>query len=295
MIAFAVVCVVVLFLQKNTSVFQNIGGNDEGLAYNTEVLGNLLEKDTDADGLLDWEESLWGTDPTKTETTPGVPDGEAVASLKLTQEKNNTLSSSGSSALGEENLTETDKFSREFFSTVATLTQSGSLDDETVGKISSSLVEQIKISASGKTFLISDIKITKDETPQSIKSYANSLVVIFTKYAIKDSAFDILSESMTNDGDIDAKILNKFDPMIQKMRAIVKEMLLVNTPQTFALLHLEVINGFQASAENLSDIKLIDEDIIIAISAISKYQENDNKLKDDVNRLSLLIDQKLSN
>ena len=29
------------------------------------VVGDLIEKDTDGDGLKDWEESLWGTDKEK--------------------------------------------------------------------------------------------------------------------------------------------------------------------------------------------------------------------------------------
>ena len=87
MIAFAVVFVVVLFFIKNKTTFQNYlnNGNDEqnnGLVYSTETLESMVNKDTDGDGILDWEEGLWGTDPIKKETTPGTPDKVAIEKIK---------------------------------------------------------------------------------------------------------------------------------------------------------------------------------------------------------------------
>ena len=117
-VALAIVFVVALFFVKNKTVFKNdpspvLSGISEGLNYGNETLENLINKDTDDDGILDWEEGLWGTDPTKKETTPGTPDGVAVEKLKTEQSKN--LENNGEAPSvnqGEENLTQTDKFSR---------------------------------------------------------------------------------------------------------------------------------------------------------------------------------------
>lgn len=46
----------------------------------TELLKAIASKDTDADGLPDWEETMYGTDPRATDSfTLGMTDGEAVA------------------------------------------------------------------------------------------------------------------------------------------------------------------------------------------------------------------------
>lgn len=50
-----------------------------------ELLREYATKDTDADGLPDWQEALYGTDPENAESfQAGIPDGEAVAQGLIT-------------------------------------------------------------------------------------------------------------------------------------------------------------------------------------------------------------------
>jgi len=50
-----------------------------------ELLAAYASKDTDGDGLPDWQEALYGTDPNKAISNPfGMPDGEAAKEGKLT-------------------------------------------------------------------------------------------------------------------------------------------------------------------------------------------------------------------
>jgi hypothetical protein len=68
-----------------------------------------------------------------------------------------------------------------------------------------------------------------------------------------------------------------------------------NVPQSISTLHLNVINSLERVAENISDIKLYDNDSIIALGGISKYQENATQLESDLNNLANAINQKLNN
>ena len=78
------VFLVVLFLIKNATTLKNtvnslFNNQKSGLSVSGNIpIGNLINKDTDGDGIFDWEEPLWGLDPTKKETTPGIPDGTLV-------------------------------------------------------------------------------------------------------------------------------------------------------------------------------------------------------------------------
>src|SRR4051812_6869111 len=86
LIVFAVLFLVAVFLIRNGLPFKKkTDAQDAGLAYSTATVGTLVNRDTDEDGVLDWEEGLWGTDPTKKETTPGTPDSVVVENLRDTQ------------------------------------------------------------------------------------------------------------------------------------------------------------------------------------------------------------------
>ena len=158
----ATVFVVALFLFKNKDTFTNQNekaSEQEGLTYKNEVLQNLVNKDTDLDGVLDWEEGLWGTDPAKKDTNgDGITDNVEIKNLKVAQGK--TTETTEDIA----NLTQTDKFSRELFSTVVALNQAGIINQATIDKLSGSLAEQIKNSPQRKTYKIPDIKIINDSS-----------------------------------------------------------------------------------------------------------------------------------
>ena len=258
------------------------------------MLGDLVNRDTDADGVLDWEEGLWGTDPTKKDTDDdGIPDDTEIAKLKAETKEGENLDSSIEE--NEEILTETDKFSRELFATVATLSQSGTMDQATIDKLSDSLALHMQNIAPKKIYAISEIKITQDDSVQAIQNYKDALTIIRDKYPLKEDATAILAESMKKSGDIDVSILNKLDPIISQMKGIIREVIAVNTPASLSLLHLEVINGFEKLSENLSAIKLVDVDTILALGATTQYFNNAEQLQISMVKLSSAIDQKLNN
>ena len=80
---------VVLFFIKKAPIFKNTTTyqkeNTSKLAYGDATIEDLVSKDGDGDGILDWEEGLWGTDPKNRETNPGTPDSVTIAGIKAEQ------------------------------------------------------------------------------------------------------------------------------------------------------------------------------------------------------------------
>ncbi|KKS04564.1 MAG: hypothetical protein UU82_C0008G0007 [Candidatus Nomurabacteria bacterium GW2011_GWC2_41_8] len=282
---------------KTPLIFKNATNSEldkenQGLAYSNALIGDLVNKDTDLDGVLDWEESLWGTDPTKKETAPGISDSVAIDKLKAEQGIGEKI---GGDSQNTENLTETDKFSRELFSTVATLNQEGEMDQATIDKISSSLADHIQNSPPRKIYTFSDIKVIKDDSVQAVKKYNDTLDSIHAKYPIKGNVADILQKFIADENNVNTSALAELDPIIEPTNKIINATVKTSVPQFLAPLHLDFINGLERFTENLNDIKLYDTDVIVSFSAMSQYEQNTAILEVAAKELRDAIRQKLNN
>ena len=279
LVALAVVLLVLLFFIKTKSEWTNEEVASAGLVSGDEILGDVLSRDTDKDGILDWEEGLWGTDPTKKDTNDdGVSDKEEIGRMKAERAATSgePASADSSGEASEENLTQTDKFARELFSTVAALSQSGEIDDNTVAQITDSLASQIQNPVQRKIFLMSDIKITQDNSQTAIEKYITEMN---TLEPVKENATDILQESLTEDGDIDGTVLSKLNPIVEEISNFINGMGELEVPQKLASSHLELMNALERLKENLEDVQLIDTDAIVALGAMAQYENNDSAVE----------------
>ncbi|MEI8174501.1 MAG: thrombospondin type 3 repeat-containing protein [bacterium] len=275
LIIFAVLVLVALFVVKkyqsgdwNKQIYQNTN-EESGLTYENVTVGDLVNQDTDGDGIPDWQESLYGLDPTKKETTPGIPDSSVVSKQSA---QNGATTSTKDTIPVAENLTQTEKFSRELFATVAAASQNGAMDQTTIDQLGATLAEKIKNPSIRKVFLLSDIKIISDDTPQAIKEYGNTAGDILKRYPIKTGVLPILQKFMGDETNF--AILLELNPITNQMNKIIEELIKMNVPQSISLLHLDFINSLQRVEENVEDMKLFEKDIIVALSGINQFEKN---------------------
>ncbi|MFH1201098.1 MAG: thrombospondin type 3 repeat-containing protein [bacterium] len=294
---------VALFLLKTTPIFKNtvsfVQGNQEnGLtAYDNMTFGDLVNKDTDGDGILDWEELLYGLDPTKKETAPGTPDSMAIEKLKMqqVQQELSLLNNDSTGNQGTEKLTQTEKFSRELFATVAATSQNGVMDQATIDALGASLAEKIENPIVRKVFSTSDLNIIKDDSLQAIKNYMDAVSKIEAKYPIKGNVANILEKFIADENNVNLSALAELDLIIKPLQNGMDEAIKMNVPQSLVSLHLDSLNGLERVIENLNDIKLFDTDPILALGAISQYDKNATLLESAAIKLMNAVIQKLKN
>ncbi len=296
LIAVAVLFLVVLFFIKivpgfkNNTIYQreNSGG---GLSYADSTIEDLVIMDSDRDGIPDWEEGLWGTDPKNKQTNPGTPDGVTIASIKAEQR---TVAADTTNP-DSEKLTETDKFSRELFTTVAALNQNGNMDQQTVDALGASLAEKIQNSGPRKIYSLSEIKTTNNDTLPAFTSYKNTLTAIIESYKMDYTVLDVLEKFSKDENNPDASALSDLDPIIEKVNKMIGDMAKMTVPQSLSTLHLNVLNSLQRLVENTKDIQLYDVDAIVFYSAVSQYYPNINALELNVGILEKAMNQKVGN
>ncbi len=291
-IVLAVLFLGVVFFLKTKSEHKNEVANQIGLAFGEEKIGDLVSLDSDQDGVADWEENLWGTDPNVRDTDgDGREDDIAIAKLKAENESGFTPIEGDE----EEVLTQTDKFSRELFSTVATLTQSGPIDQETVDKLGETLAGQLQNVPIRKVFLASDIKISAKDDKTAITKYNDDLGRLYLIYSKDMYVLDIIQEFIASGEEPDSTILLKLDPIIKQTSAVLSGMAKMEVPISIMPLHLNFMNSLEQNMETLEDIQLFGTDTIIAMSAMSQFEKNSALLEESIIKLNAGIVNKLNN
>ncbi|MCE9549388.1 hypothetical protein K8Q98_03275 [Candidatus Nomurabacteria bacterium] len=282
LIASAIVFLLFVFFLKNANTnYKKQKGVGEELVYSNEIIGNLVGKDTDRDGVLDWEESLWGTDPNKSDTDgDGVTDDIEIVNLKQKEETEIEVTNK------TEPLTQTDQFSRELFSTVAALNESGQLNQTTTDALTNSLIKELENQTPRKTYYISEIKTTTDGSLDALNTYTNAMKTLYnTKYPGNEGVMNVLIESLANNEDIDVAVLAKLKPIIAQIDALMADMLKITVPEKLSTLHLNILNALERWKEGLNDIQLVGDDALMAVRAISQYETNVTLVEDALKKL----------
>ncbi len=293
----AVVFLIVIFSIKGRSVFNNNSsdtGLSDGLKYDSSIVENLVSKDSDKDGVPDWEEGLWGTNPNNKDSNgDGVTDDKEIAKLKAELKQNTDGLVEDPNSTGA-SLTQTDKFSQELLTTLAAINQTGDMDPATAQKLGETLATQIENSAPKKVYGAGDIKITKDDSAAAIQKYNEALDSITRKYPASGSAMDVLQKFAADQNNEDTTVLSELDPIVTQTNQIIAGIVKTSVPQSLASLHLAFINSLEKVSENLNDIQLYNTDAVVALAAISQYEQNTADLQAAVDNLSSTINQKLS-
>jgi hypothetical protein len=279
----AVVFVVVVFLAKNNFFHQYWGAKHAGLQVNNETISDLVNKDSDGDTVPDWQEKLWGTDPMKKDTDgDGVGDAAEISSLEKAK-----AAESGAADQNDQNLTATDRFARELFSTVAALEASGQTDPTTLDKLSVSLAGEIQTSAQTTSYTVEQMQVISDNSKTATATYNKGMGLILKNYNMSN-VIDILKNAISEDS-VDSAQLKNLDPIIKKADEVINSLIKIKTPSNLKFEHLELINALEKMNENLKDIKKIDTDTVLALSAVSQYSDSVDSYDSASYRLQLAL------
>ncbi len=270
---------------KNISASTYVAGASQDII--TDAALQNSDKDSDSDGLKDWEEVLWHTDPHNPDTDgDGTPDGQEVKegrnpavkgpNDKLNTQTIDTLINTGTGSGGE--LTQTDNVSRDLVGKLIALKESGAtIDADTQNQ----LVQDSLKNLTGTTptpYTQSDLHVTSNETLESIRQFGNQLGNIITKFSTSNTQDEItvLNQFITTG---DQSILNKLDKNVTRYQNLIHDLLQVNVPKSVLPLYLGLVNGFNSLQTNIQNIKKYANDPVGQLVAINGYSANIELLK----------------
>lgn len=282
-----------IFLKNGTVKTENDKSSGKTLTQKTEIEKTKTEeinRDSDNDGLKDWEEVLWKTNPQNPDTdNDGTKDGQEIKENRnpLAKGPDDQLSkvpgTNGENSIlsPESPLTLTEVMGRQFLSEYL------SLKDEKGGEISeadkNALLESFmggfgQLAASenlenkGGRYTESDVKLANDSSENSIREYGNGLALILKKYfdPIPEDEVTVLKRAVALQSE---KELKKLKPLADAYRDSAKEALSLKAPPNYADFHLAIVNEFDNIAKELDTLGKTFEDPAGAMLAMKQYQE----------------------
>ena len=254
------------------------------LISGSDILNKAV--DSDSDGLKDWEESLWKTDPKNPDSDgDGTNDGEETKSGRdpLRAGPNDKFEENAPQNPKEaeiKEITETDKFAAQFFQKYMEMGGGQTLNDAQKQAIVQSILEERPIPKPPIKYGFSDIKVIDDESVGALRAYANATGDVFIKNALPkgtEHELVILQNAYNNDSESE---LSKLDPIIKSYEGIIADLLKIPAPKSLSDLHLQLIIASNAVKSSIEGMKLTFKDTLKAVESVQYYPQGVNTLTD---------------
>ncbi|MFA6251246.1 MAG: hypothetical protein WC603_01305 [Candidatus Paceibacterota bacterium] len=259
------------------SLFQN-----KKTAKNEPVqitVGGLIQKDSNNNGIADWEEYLWGLNPNKN----GQENKEFIMSKK------EVLANGGDLALFDDSkaITENEILSRELFATIISLQQTGELNEGTIQSISEAIGQKIE-AAPIPDIYTQDMLILKQDSQDENANYFTAFTVLAIKYQDEDigSELTLISQGLGNN---DPQALYAARTVASAYRAFGQELIKTPVPYGASSINLSLANNYEKVAQSIEGLSQILSDPIMGMRAIVNYKKYTDAIVADIDRLSVVL------
>ena len=279
----ALLIVVVAILVSTSLMKRDVKPIDNGSVYittNDTITDDSV--DTDGDGLKDWEERFWGTDPNNPDT-----DGDGVGDKTDPDSKNNlyaniknNLDDTEVDPANQREATATDLFAEAFMTrylAAKTLAVGGTLNKEDQDNIVESTLNSLYIPIEYTEYNINNLDIDTNPSERSIYEYGEIMGLGLKKTLRVDTpqtptpdVFEKLMEENSPESPSVQTLRNyseSYDNALNFMLNVKK------IPYSTANLHLSLINFFSKQKTINSRLANFHEDPVGALSIINIYGE----------------------
>ncbi|NVN96666.1 hypothetical protein HXX01_00190 [Candidatus Nomurabacteria bacterium] len=271
-VAFIFVIIATIFgVYKTISYFKN---RPSAKAGDVVLVKDVVGKDSNNNGIADWEEYLWGLDPLKN----GASNKEYIMAKKKTLSENNPLSAPITG-----NAAESEALSQEFFAVVVSLMQSGGLTEDSIAKISDTIGQKI-VPEQLPDIYTRDMLVIDNKEDGDIE-YFQALDKLNKKYADKDMGGEltIIAQGLANNN---PQALRIAASIAESYRSFGQELVKLPVPEKIALGHLSLANDYEKIAKSLEGFSEILDNPLVGMKALLNYKKYNDSIASDLASIS---------
>ncbi len=246
-----------------------------------DLLVSYASKDTDADGLPDWQEALYATDPNDAHSVRAdILDGQAVAQGLVAPKFATATTTTDTTAIpgvesGPDTLT--DQFARELFTQYVSQAGNSTPTPETIASFVEQAVANLTArNSSVNEFDQSDVK-TSGTGEDALLVYAAQIEGVFAKNTApsEKSEIEYLADAVQKN---DKAALKEVKRIGATYTSLAKGYVATAVPSEAVTPHLEVANALARIGTDITDFSMMDTDPLRAYFGLAKYQEDVPKL-----------------
>lgn len=251
------------FIKASTVSFsrKNVSGSEV-------VLKDVVSSDRDGDGLLDWEESLWGTSPDKSDT-----DGNGIGDKEDVEKRRQNLAPS---TKDDSDLNDTEKFAREFFTTIIALQESGNLNETSLANIANQVTAKSQTVSIENMYGEDDIKTT-ESTGASLTDYKKNVNAILKSNSNENLGNELVTVAKALESDSGGP-LDELKDNITAYNTLENKLSKLLVPRNLAEKHLAVLNSIYKTKKSVENLMEVINNPLIGMTGISQYNTYSKEL-----------------
>jgi hypothetical protein len=232
-----------------------------------QTVGDIVGADSNQNGIADWEERLWGLDPTVL-YTDGVPNKQIIEDKK----KALGIPTAGTSATEPQN--ETDELARQLLTITSALGQSSDVSDEELRTIAMKIADSVEFENDSAHYSLKDLN-TVQTTTASLNAYYQTMGTVSGRYDAGAVDLDILVTALETGNLSDLARLKETKALYQQY---ARALLAVPTPIGIENHHLAMINSVYGISLAVGYLAELSENGANAVAGVALYKIYDQKL-----------------
>ena len=243
-----------------------------------DLLASYVSKDGDRDGLPDWQESLYGTDPAIADTDgDGISDGEAVRQGLLTP--NALASQLPTDPIGEEDIpgpdatpgSFTDKFARTFLQKYLEASDGKAMSPETQQELLNSILADYTRTAAQSLGSPYTLVSVRTSAGKDVNSYASEVENAVSGNIPEAGEMDMITLTQRVIQEDDAAAATRIGELGSQYVAAASALLNVSVSPALAESHLNLIRGFHQAGRAAIAVSNYQKDPLLTMGALSIF------------------------
>lgn len=267
--------------------------------------------DSDGDGLKDWEEQIYGTDPHNPDSDgDGTNDGDEIAQGRdplvpntskdpnhpndLLTQKTIATTASLDASQDQPNLTKkmAEIFSKDYLLNLMQNPHGQQNLDGVVDKIAQAALQQSTSKA--PVITANDIIISRDMTKDSIKNYMDKFIdiAITSSKGVQDKKriLDVVAEVIKNQDDTEA--IQALTKRIDASNIFLNSIKKLPVPEELVILHLDYLNTSMREGEAVKKIQNIKNDALLAVVGVREFVQSETQFQHIISQYRQFLKEK---